>query len=628
MAKLTRRRRRRRIPRRKDQPEAASHAQAPRISTAKQAVDAALKAGRRGDLAQSPQTKAQEAEADRFADHVTSRGADAAPMSTTNTSPNSIQTKPDPTASANGSLPKSQGQGAPLPQDQKVRFSRPLGDSLDNVRIDTTGEGARVANALGARAVTIGKRISFASTEYAPDTAKGSMLLAHELAHTVQQKRSGTQTIQRKPSQGSKHGHPGTEGGLLHDSARARMNIFIKKGDTLNAIAAKLLPIWLASEASLTSSQKAAIPNEVRSVEGLAKALLVHHQSYLTPPEMTAWQDGLRLPLPALRDPADDRLVVNLPLAGSWLQGWNSAWAPALKKSAGGTVNASGEGSAALTSAFLSNPKSALVLAQEKLGSVDTESARTAIGIMNALVDHQVGILSAAPEGKQIFTLISAAIDVHKSSLDPKDVARAEKMLSSARVVDKETARATVDAYLAANTSNCMAACYIGLEALLGGDKRKAIEEAVAQKDAANPSVDLNQVITMMEMMEAAGSAGAPFVMEQNHSTLEWDNHPDSVIETILNQNQSTRGYYFFGVSVVTGYHTVTMVLSNRNPEAPILLILDQNGNFNDTNFYGRLSEFFESYAQRAREADPNYKTLISKLWPIYPNPATLLKLD
>lgn len=183
-------------------------------------------------------------------------------------------------------------------------------------------------------------------------------------------------------------------------------------------------------------------------------------------------------------------------------------------------------------------------------------------------------------------------------------------------------------AYLAADPSNCMKACYIGDGALLGADRRKAIETAVAQKDAANPRVNLDHVVTMMETMEATGAAGAPYVMEQTVGTTDWDIHPDSVIETILNQNDAVPGYYFFGLSAVSGYHRLMFMLSNRDPANPYLYLLDETGQFNNRNLYGLLGEVLEAFAAKARKTHPKLSPLRSEIWPIYPAPGTLLKLD
>ena len=50
---------------------------------------------------------------------------------------------------------------------------------------------AQTANALHAKAFTVGQNIGFGDGQYQPDTAHGQRLLMHELAHTIQQGRVG-----------------------------------------------------------------------------------------------------------------------------------------------------------------------------------------------------------------------------------------------------------------------------------------------------------------------------------------------------------------------------------------------------------------------------------------------------
>jgi hypothetical protein len=65
----------------------------------------------------------------------------------------------------------------------EVRFGRDFG----GVRVHTDAGSALMADALQADAFTTGRDIYFATGRYAPQTPAGRRLLAHELAHTVQQ---------------------------------------------------------------------------------------------------------------------------------------------------------------------------------------------------------------------------------------------------------------------------------------------------------------------------------------------------------------------------------------------------------------------------------------------------------
>jgi hypothetical protein len=54
-------------------------------------------------------------------------------------------------------------------------------------RVQHDGRAAESARAIGARAYTVGPNIVFGNGAYAPETQAGRRLLAHELAHTLQQ---------------------------------------------------------------------------------------------------------------------------------------------------------------------------------------------------------------------------------------------------------------------------------------------------------------------------------------------------------------------------------------------------------------------------------------------------------
>ena len=75
-----------------------------------------------------------------------------------------------------------------------------FGHSFAQVRIHTDTDAAKSARQIGARAYTAGQHIVFGAGHYAPHTPVGKRLLAHELAHTLQQAGSPTPAVvQREP---------------------------------------------------------------------------------------------------------------------------------------------------------------------------------------------------------------------------------------------------------------------------------------------------------------------------------------------------------------------------------------------------------------------------------------------
>jgi hypothetical protein len=81
-------------------------------------------------------------------------------------------------------------EGAPLPPPLREKFSRLLDKPLDGVRLHVGDASAAAADALDARAYTVGQDIHFGRGEYAPASPAGERLIAHEVAHAVQQSRA------------------------------------------------------------------------------------------------------------------------------------------------------------------------------------------------------------------------------------------------------------------------------------------------------------------------------------------------------------------------------------------------------------------------------------------------------
>ncbi len=91
----------------------------------------------------------------------------------------------------------SSSSGMALPETLMRKFEGSLGADLSGVRVHT-GEASAAANhAVGAKAYTMGNDIHFGAGQYDPSSPSGEHLLAHEVAHTVQQS-GGAQRMQFK----------------------------------------------------------------------------------------------------------------------------------------------------------------------------------------------------------------------------------------------------------------------------------------------------------------------------------------------------------------------------------------------------------------------------------------------
>lgn len=106
----------------------------------------------------------------------------------------SVQRWADSSARSSAPLPHPRavqrrlGAGAPLDADTRTRMERGFGADFSDVRIHADRRGGALAEELGATAFAVGRDVGFAPRRYRPGSLGGDLLLAHELAHTLQQR--------------------------------------------------------------------------------------------------------------------------------------------------------------------------------------------------------------------------------------------------------------------------------------------------------------------------------------------------------------------------------------------------------------------------------------------------------
>ncbi|WP_174524529.1 eCIS core domain-containing protein [Thauera butanivorans] len=139
-------------------------------------------------------------------------------------------------AYAAGRVEDRRGRGEPLPEDARAPLESHFGRDFADVRIHTDAEAARLTAALGARAFTSGRDIHVAADAYAPDTAEGRHLLAHELAHVVQQDGQAAAVLARaiEPEMHTRY----------HESARTAAALAALERLEIPAVKARHLPLY------------------------------------------------------------------------------------------------------------------------------------------------------------------------------------------------------------------------------------------------------------------------------------------------------------------------------------------------------------------------------------------------
>lgn len=141
-----------------------------------------------------------EREADRAAAQVL--GADSASEVSPGIATPRISRQPERPAAATGQAPGSVGQalrsaGEPLPLPARAFFEPRFGHDFARVRVHHDATAADSAHDVAAHAYTVGQHIVFARGHYQPHTPSGRALLAHELAHVVQQRGAAEQPAEQ-----------------------------------------------------------------------------------------------------------------------------------------------------------------------------------------------------------------------------------------------------------------------------------------------------------------------------------------------------------------------------------------------------------------------------------------------
>jgi len=171
------------------------------------------------DMKISQPTDAAEIEADQIADRVMRMPAgDVRSATSPSNGGNTIYRKCDacddddaktvqrkalpstdgPTANSPGHVQNAISSGGqPLDAETRSFFEPRIGYDLSSVRVHTDGHAHESADAIKAKAYTLGDHIVFGRGQYRPDADAGKRLLAHELAHTTQRSSGAQRVIHR-----------------------------------------------------------------------------------------------------------------------------------------------------------------------------------------------------------------------------------------------------------------------------------------------------------------------------------------------------------------------------------------------------------------------------------------------
>ncbi len=134
-----------------------------------------------------------EQEADRVAEKVMRMPEPPVQLASDKTAHDLVQTKVEtpPTTQVSSELEariqSNEGRGEPLSCSVRAFFEPRFGVDFSAVRVHADGEADQLNRVLSSRAFTTGQHIFLRQNEYESSGSRGNLLLAHELAHVLQQ---------------------------------------------------------------------------------------------------------------------------------------------------------------------------------------------------------------------------------------------------------------------------------------------------------------------------------------------------------------------------------------------------------------------------------------------------------
>lgn len=144
-----------------------------------------------------------EEEADAVAQAVTSEttlapGVDGPSLHHASPTEGVSETPPD----VEVGIETARGSGQPLAEGVRAPMEQAMGADFSRVRVHTDPQADQLSRSLNAHAFTTGEDLFFRDGAFRPQSDEGEELLAHELAHVVQQMEPGVQRrIQRRIDQ-------------------------------------------------------------------------------------------------------------------------------------------------------------------------------------------------------------------------------------------------------------------------------------------------------------------------------------------------------------------------------------------------------------------------------------------
>jgi hypothetical protein len=155
--------------------------------------------------------------------------------------------------------PSARAGGRPLDGGTRSMMEQRFAHDFSQVRVHSDSAAASSAAARQARAYTLGNHVVFGAGQYAAGSAQGQRLIAHELAHVVQQAGQGAR-IQAKPAMSQR--------GDVHERQADLAAARVMAGQAVGAILTPAPPMIQREEPAAAKPEEKKEPAEIVA-EGL-----------------------------------------------------------------------------------------------------------------------------------------------------------------------------------------------------------------------------------------------------------------------------------------------------------------------------------------------------------------------
>jgi hypothetical protein len=149
------------------------------------------------------------------------------------------------------------GPGRPLDGQVRGRMEQAFGVSFARVRLHTGAAASRLSEQMNAHAFTVGRDVAFGAGRYHPGNPIGDALIAHELAHVVQQ-RSVPEVAEH--GNGAAAAHVNATANALANDPAPRQETGPLEADANRSAAGAVARLWSGTKSGLANLRTQAGP--------------------------------------------------------------------------------------------------------------------------------------------------------------------------------------------------------------------------------------------------------------------------------------------------------------------------------------------------------------------------------